>query len=63
MSHAHRYVHLTEQLQTTERMIAEPRYSEHMKKQLRDVRTKIVTERNNLMDAIEFGVVDDSEGI
>ena len=63
MSFAHRYVHLTEQLQTTERLLANRMYSERVEKQLRAKRRELVEERNDIWDAIMFRVPDDSEGI
>lgn len=62
MSHAHRCVHLTEQLQTIERLLVST-LSERAKEELRGTRSEILAERNDLMDAISFGVPDDSEGI
>ena len=63
MTFAHQYVHLTEQLQDTDRRLASPLFCEDVKVELRKVRLEVIEERNTLMDAIELGVVDDSEGI
>ena len=62
MSFAHQYVHLTEQLQTTERLLTTG-LSERAKTKLRETRAGIIRERNNIWDAIMFRVPDDSEGI
>ncbi len=62
MTHAQRHLDLTQQLQTTDRLLATG-ISERTKTKLRSTRSEIIEERNDLMDAIQFGVVDDSEGI
>ncbi len=63
MTFAERHLHLTQQLQTCDRLIGGHCFSERTQDELRKTRSEIIEERNILMDAIQLGVVDDGEGI